>query len=135
MSKNKKLIQPEKKALSHNPFAALNAQRNKDDAPPSHTGASSTEVAAPTVQAPQTAIAWHAKVVVRRETKGRGGKTVTRISGLPRTLLPEFVTRMKRSLGCGALVEGDDLVLLGSLVERAATWLENEGAKNVVRGN
>ncbi len=40
---------------------------------------------------------------------------------------------MKSALGCGAVVEGEDVVLLGSLVERAADWLEGQGAKRVVR--
>lgn len=39
---------------------------------------------------------------------------------------------MKSALGCGATLEGDDLVLLGSLVDQASRWLEREGARNVV---
>ena len=75
------------------------------------------------------------KIVVRRETKGRKGKTVTRISGLHEEELPALGKALKVALGCGASVEGGDLVLLGSLVERAATWLEKSGAKRVVRSN
>ena len=38
-------------------------------------------------------------------------------------------------LGCGASVEDEDVVLLGSLVDRAADWLEARGATRLVRAN
>jgi translation initiation factor 1 len=71
--------------------------------------------------------------VVRRETKGRGGKTITRIAGVSAMQREELLQSMKRALGCGGVVEGEDLVLLGSLVDRAADWLEEIGARRVVR--
>jgi uncharacterized repeat protein (TIGR03833 family) len=70
--------------------------------------------------------------VVQREKKGRAGKTVTRVSGLPPEGVEEVARRMKSALGCGATLEGDDLVLLGSLVDQASRWLEREGARKVV---
>ncbi|RLB52288.1 MAG: hypothetical protein DRJ42_15270, partial [Deltaproteobacteria bacterium] len=85
--------------------------------------------------APPSELSWKDKVVVRRETKGRGGKTVTRVTGLTRAELPALALRMKKALGCGAVVEGEALVLLGSLVDRAAGWLEAQGAERVIRGN
>lgn len=75
------------------------------------------------------------KVVARREKKGRGGKTVTRISGVLADHAPALAKRMKKSLGCGASLDGADIILHGSLVERAAKWLEGEGARQVVRAN
>lgn len=75
------------------------------------------------------------KIVLRREKKGRGGKTVTRISGLPPSRLGELCKDMKKGLGCGAKVEGEDLVLLGQLTERGAEWLKDAGASQVVIGN
>ncbi|MCA9575618.1 MAG: translation initiation factor [Sandaracinaceae bacterium] len=75
------------------------------------------------------------KLVLQREKKGRGGKTVTRVRGLPPDELPRWAGDLKRALGCGATVEGDDVVLLGDLVGRAADWLTARGAKQVVRGN
>jgi translation initiation factor 1 len=60
---------------------------------------------------------------------------VTRISGVARGEREDLASRMKRALGCGATIEGDDVVLLGDLVERAALWLEGNGARRVVRGN
>jgi len=75
-----------------------------------------------------------AKLVVRMEKKGRRGKTVTRISGVPRREREGLCKEMKKALGCGATIEGDDLILLGELVERAYAWFEKAGASKIVRG-
>jgi len=75
------------------------------------------------------------KLVLRRERKGRGGKTVTVIEGLPVADLPEFERALKKALGCGATVEDRSLVLLGDLGERARDWLVARGARRVVVGS
>jgi len=109
--------------LTHNPFAALlpeGAAREPEPEPAEAPPAPEGRTFAP-------------KVVVRRETKGRGGKTVTRVSGIEAAHREALAGRMKKALGCGAVVEGEDVVLLGSLVDRAADWLEAAGAKRVVR--
>ena len=74
------------------------------------------------------------KLVVRMEKKGRRGKNVTRISGVPAKDLATLCKDMKKALGCGATIEDVDLILLGDLVERAVGWLENAGATRIVRG-
>ena len=86
-------------------------------------------------QAPRPAIQFRQKLILQREKKGRAGKTITRIRGLPKEHLQTFQVQMKKALGCGAIIEENDLLLLGSLVERAATWLKNQGAKDVIQGN
>ncbi|MEM9068805.1 MAG: translation initiation factor [Myxococcota bacterium] len=114
---------PPPSALTHNPFAAL---------APKEAPAAPKEPATPeTKDGPVFA----GKVVVRREKKGRGGKTVTRISGIAPDHRARFQKEMKKALGCGATLEGEDLVLLGSLVDRAADYLEGQGARRVVRAN
>ncbi len=121
-------------ALRHNPFAEL--ARGLEQPPAEATVAKQTEAQAPEpVEAARTTPRLTAKLVVRRETKGRGGKTVTRIGGLPPEHLEDLAARMKKALGCGAVVEGADVLLLGSLVPRAAAWLRAEGATRVVEGN
>ena len=72
------------------------------------------------------------KLVVMCEKKGRAGKTVTRIKGLPAASLSDCIQRMKLAFGCGANQEEGDLILQGSHVERAKEWLENHGARLVV---
>ncbi len=123
--------EPASGALRHSPFAALAGRV----APPPD-GASEPSPPVPEAPpAPPAPSALSGKITVRRETGGRGGKTVTRILGLPAARLDELAGRMKKALGCGAVVEGADLVLLGSLVPRAAAWLRAEGASRVVEGN
>ena len=112
--------------LTQSPFAALVGLELP--------GASAAEVTTPMADVErEERLVFDRKVVVRREKKGRGGKTVTRISGLPAAQREALTERLKKSLGCGASHEGDDVVLLGSLVERAAIWLEAAGARAVVR--
>jgi translation initiation factor 1 (eIF-1/SUI1) len=109
--------------LANNPFAKLAGM----ELPP---GQVIEEPAAQTAKPPAL---FDAKVVVRREVKGRGGKTVTRITGIAAAHRERLTTEMKKQLGCGATLEDDDVLLLGSLVDRAAEWLEAHGAKRVVR--
>jgi translation initiation factor 1 len=119
------------KPLGHNPFAALAATpRDVPIAPPV-----SAPTGAPASPPPAQVDALSAKIVVRREKKGRGGKTVTRITGIPASRADALLACLKKALGCGAVREGDDLVLLGSLVDRAADWLEADGARRVVRAD
>jgi translation initiation factor 1 len=75
------------------------------------------------------------KVVLQREKKGRGGKTVTRVRGLPSGELSAYATKLKKALGCGASVEDADVLLHGELVDRGAQWFEAQGVRRVVRGN
>ncbi len=66
------------------------------------------------------------KPVLRKERKGRKGKTVTLVSGLG--LEGDDLQRVGRALGkalgCGASVQGPDIVLQGNQRERAGAWLE-----------
>jgi translation initiation factor 1 len=78
-----------------------------------------------------------AKIVLRRERKGRGGKTATVVEGLklPRSGLERITRELKRALGCGASVEGGTIVVQGDLAERIGPWLQARGAKRVIVGN
>jgi len=72
------------------------------------------------------------KVVVRRTRKGRGGRTVTLVQGV--TAGHEALSQtLKKQLGAGARVEGDEVVVQGDQVERLARWLESQGIRKVVR--
>jgi translation initiation factor 1 len=77
------------------------------------------------------------KLVLSRERTGHGGKTMTRLSGLevPSKTLEALARELKRALGCGAVVEGRDILVQGDHTERAAAWLRAEGAKTVIIGN
>ena len=75
------------------------------------------------------------RVVLRREKKGRGGKVVTTLTRhkLDEAAAKALAKRLRKALGCGATVEGDEVVLQGDQRDRAADLLEGEGWK-VVRG-
>lgn len=114
----------------NNPFTALAGLR------PTAAGAEP----APSPAAPTKAAAkprFEGKLVLQREKKGRGGKTVTRLRGLslPARGLEELCKELKKGLGCGAVVEDGDVILQGDQCQRAAEWLEKQGAARVIIGN
>lgn len=144
--------------LAHNPFAALAPAAPKTSAdveptkgpaphkPAVQKPAKSAKQPTPKESAPKKKLPkvvasaedtknWGTKLVLSREKKGRGGKTVTRITGLPKARLEVVAKKMKKSLGCGASVDGNDVLLHGTLTERGAEWLRGQGAKRVIVGN
>jgi uncharacterized repeat protein (TIGR03833 family) len=52
---------------------------------------------------------------------------------LPGDNLEVIASRLRKALGCGAVVEGCDLVLQGSLIERASNWLERAGDPRAIQ--
>jgi len=119
--------------LSSNPFAGLGGVLGELPAgepiadPPKKAG-EPAEVSPPLLRG---------KIVVRREKKGRGGKTATIIEGLrvPAETLDEMARTLRRKLGCGAHVEGVTIVVTGAQTERVRSWLEGQGASRIVIGN
>ena len=83
-------------------------------------------------EAPEDTVTYGPKVVCRFQKKGRGGKTVTLVSGV--TGGHDILAKtLRKQLGTGVRVEGDDLVLQGDQRERAGRWFESQGVKKVVR--
>lgn len=76
-------------------------------------------------------------LIVRRERKGHGGKTVTVVDGLalPAAGLEALARAMRKALGCGSWVDGGRVVLQGDRPEAAVAWLSRHGARHVTRGN
>ena len=70
-------------------------------------------------------------VRVRRETKGRGGKTMTSVSGvaLDGSGLEELASRLKRRLGTGGAVKEGVIEIQGDQVETVIAELAREGFK------
>jgi translation initiation factor 1 len=125
----------------HSPFAQLlgGAPAPAKDGSPEGAAASLPALAAVPLE---TRLREVERVVVRRERKGRGGKTVTLVEGLTglggetTTLL---LTRLRKALGCGASAEvteaGQVLVLQGDQGDRVEVFLRGLGVKRVVRGS
>ncbi len=133
--------------LSHNPFAALAPAPGaapkdgaaKKDGPTRKDSAAPKDSPAPKNRGldatPEHNLSLRQKLVLSREKKGRGGKTVTRLRGLSPDDLKPYQGLLKKALGCGASIEGEDLLLHGSLADRAADWLRQKGHTRVVVGN
>ncbi|WP_462401416.1 translation initiation factor Sui1 [Pseudomonas sp. Marseille-QA0332] len=68
---------------------------------------------------------------VRRETKGRGGKTVTSISGvpLPADQLKELASVLKRRCGTGGALKDGVIEIQGDHVELLIAELVKQGFK------
>jgi translation initiation factor 1 len=77
------------------------------------------------------------KIVVRRERKGHGGKTVTVIDGLglKPSQLETLARSLRRAFGCGARVDAGRVILQGDRGPALAAWLRERGARQVVSGN
>ncbi|KIG12465.1 hypothetical protein DB30_01457 [Enhygromyxa salina] len=122
--------------LTSNPFAGLAALRPSapaaPDVAPDPTAAAASELA-PASAMPAAALT--GRLIVRRQKKGQGGKTVTCIEGLDPAAIPELLPRLKRELGCSA--RADAAVLIAGTADhaRVATWLRKVGATQVTLGN
>ena len=141
MGKKRKQKRPESAPAPETPggglgglAAALQAQgfAASQAAPPQPERA-----AAGSAPAPGGELAKQPKLVLRRERKGRGGRTVTVLGGLrgDATFRKDLARSLRKALGCGASLEGEDLVLQGDVGARAKAWLESRGAGKVVLGN
>jgi len=76
-------------------------------------------------------------VELRRTTAGRGGKTVTLVSGFVGIGLPEkedLAKRMQRACGCGGTVKDGNIEIQGDKREIAAKILEDAGFRPVMAG-
>jgi translation initiation factor 1 len=101
--------------------------------PPSAPPTPQEKKAAPSLSQATLALALRGTLSLRHERKGHGGKTVTKITGLQgdSAALDEIATQMKKSLGCGARIEGNEIILQGEMLERARLWLEEHGARRI----
>ena len=115
------------KGLGQNPFGALSGA-GLPSAP------ARPAAAAP---APQTPEKNRGRVEVRRETGGRGGKTVTTASGFLGIGLPEkeqLCKKMRGSCGCGGTVKDGVIEIQGDQRETVARILTEAGFRPVMAG-
>jgi translation initiation factor 1 len=62
-----------------------------------------------------------------RDRKGRGGKTVTLVAGLPASVVGGLASELKRLCGTGGTVRGEVIELHGDVRERIKPELERRG--------
>jgi translation initiation factor 1 len=118
----------ESSKLTHSPFAALSSRDIKP-------AASTPEATQPDAanSAPPAAPRSRGRLILRRETKHRGGKAVVIVSGF--TGVPGFddaaiaalAADCKRTLGCGGTVDDHEIVLQGDRPAEVAELLRSKG--------
>jgi translation initiation factor 1 len=75
--------------------------------------------------------------IVRISKKGRGGREATLLSarGLPEGEdLSSLARRIRKQMGCGASLEGPEVLVQGDQRERLELWLIKQGARKVTQG-
>ena len=116
MAKKIPVSAPQAPLLS--PFAGLNLE-NLPEGP--------AEVSEPTAPASKK----RHRIVLRRETSHRGGKTVVVVSQFPTHLSPpeleNLARRAKQSCGCGGTLIGREIELQGDNPPRVRAFFEKEG--------
>ena len=77
------------------------------------------------------------RIVISRDSRGRGGKTVTFARGIvaASAVLEDLARELRHELGTGVRVEDGALVVQGALTERLAACLAKRGAARIVIGN
>lgn len=122
---------PKPKTAS-SPFAALAALRDAlPQGPPI-----ADEAARPAAPPDKPSKALGDKLVVSRSKKGRGGRTVTTIAGVPDAAAREALAlELRRALGCGASVEDALVVVQGDQAPRVRALLEAHGVRKIILGS
>jgi translation initiation factor 1 len=118
--------------LGQNPFAALSGAGLPSAAP-----APGAPAAAGPAKSPAATAKNRGRVDIRRETGGRGGKTVTVIDGFVGIGLPEkeaLAKKMRAACGCGGTVKDGAIEIQGDQRETVARILMEAGFRPVFAG-
>jgi translation initiation factor 1 len=121
--------------LTSNPFAGLAALLPNAPAGPEPAADPTPPITDAAAEPSPARGGLAGRLIVRRQKKGQGGKTVTCIEGLDPPLIPELLTRLKRDLGCSGRLDSAVLIAGTADHQRVATWLRKAGATQVVIGN
>lgn len=117
-------------SLGQNPFGAL-AGLNLPSVPPASSPAQSKAVS------PLPAAKNRGRVDIKRTTAGRGGKTVTLVTGFVGIGLPEkesLAKKMRNACGCGGTVKDGEIEIQGDQREKIAQILTDAGFRPVFAG-
>lgn len=128
MSNGGKISTDGGQGLGQNPFAGLNAAGLP--AAPKQSEAATPSKAAPAARN-------RGRVDIKRTTAGRGGKTVTLVTGFVGIGLPEkeaLAKKMRAACGCGGTVKDGDIEIQGDQRETVARILTEAGFRPVLAG-
>lgn len=118
--------------LGQNPFAAL-SKAGLPAANPASTSPGPTRAPQPEARPTKN----RGRVDIRRETGGRGGKTVTVVDGFVGIGLPEkeqLAKKMRGACGCGGTVKDGAIEIQGDQRETIARILSEAGFRPVMAG-
>jgi translation initiation factor 1 len=121
--------------LGQNPFAALSAAGLPVAPAPKPTGSAAASNHVTTNRSAPNKN--RGRVDIRRETGGRGGKTVTIVDGFTGIGLPEkeqLAKKMRAACGCGGTVKDGAIEIQGDQREKIATILVEAGFRPVFAG-
>ena len=113
------------------PFAALRGQIGDDN-----LGASAGRSTPAPPSTKTSSRGAGAQVRVQRERKGRRGKTVSVITGVPRPKAhrEDLLKQLKQKLGTGGGLEGDNIVIQGDHRDRVVNLLNQLGYRAKTAG-
>jgi len=129
MSASDKIPTDGGQSLGSNPFGNLNAAGLPAGAPQPIASKP-----APPTKAPARN---RGRVDIKRSTAGRGGKTVTLVTGFTGIGLPEkeaLAKKMRNACGCGGTVKDGDIEIQGDQREKIAQILAEAGFRPVFAG-
>ncbi len=127
MSDNGKVPTSGGDSLGQNPFSALSGAGL-----PIASQSVANKLAPPTPAAKN-----RGRVDIKRTTAGRGGKTVTLVTGFTGIGLPEkesLAKKMRNACGCGGTVKDGDIEIQGDQREKMAEILTAAGFRPVFAG-
>lgn len=133
MSSSGKIPTSGGQSLGQNPFGALSAAGLPAANPPPQ-GAPAGSGKASSRSQPNTN---RGRVDIKRTTAGRGGKTVTLVSGFVGIGLPEkeqLAKKMRNACGCGGTVKDGDIEIQGDQRDKIAAILTEAGFRPVFAG-
>ena len=116
-------------SLGQNPFGALSGAGLPPAAQPAAQPASKVTAPAPAKN--------RGRVDIKRTTAGRGGKTVTIVTGFIGIGLPEkeqLAKKMRNACGCGGTVKDGEIEIQGDQREKIAQILTEAGFRPVFAG-
>ena len=132
MSRKKNKITGDNNALANNPFASALGGLSQTALDPGPL-----PPATPPIEQARDETELHLgrRAIVRRQSKGQGGKTVTCVEGIPAEAAKALLPRLKKELGCGGRIRDEMLVLGTRNHARVADWLQAAGVPRVTLGN
>jgi len=129
MSANDKVSTDGGQSLGQNPFGSLSGAGLPSAAQPSAQPSAKAAVAAPAKN--------RGRVDIKRTTAGRGGKTVTIVTGFIGIGLPEkesLAKKMRNACGCGGTVKDGEIEIQGDQRDKIAQILTEAGFRPVFAG-